>query len=34
MCGRYTLFADFEQLIERFDVNAAFDEEFSPLTIM
>ena len=28
MCGRFMLFTDFEQLIERFDVNAAFDEEF------
>jgi len=27
MCGRFTLFADYEQILERFDVDVAFDEE-------
>ncbi|MEK3995392.1 hypothetical protein MKY29_11615 [Psychrobacillus sp. FSL K6-2365] len=27
MCGGFTLFADFEQILERFDVDVAFDEE-------
>ena len=31
MCGRFTLFADYEQILERFDVDVAFDEEnYSP----
>ncbi|SES45665.1 SOS response-associated peptidase [Psychrobacillus sp. OK032] len=31
MCGRYTLFADYEQILERFNVGVAFDEEnYSP----
>lgn len=27
MCGRFTLFTDYEQILERFDVDVAFDEE-------
>ncbi|MEH6944203.1 SOS response-associated peptidase [Bacillus sp. JJ722] len=27
MCGRFTLFADYEELIERFQIESAFDEE-------
>lgn len=27
MCGRYTLFADYEELIERFQIVSAFDKE-------
>lgn len=31
MCGRFTLFADYEQILERFDVDVAFAEEnYSP----
>ena len=31
MCGRFTLFADYGQILERFDVDVAFDEEnYSP----
>ncbi|SFP99356.1 hypothetical protein SAMN05421670_0562 [Psychrobacillus psychrotolerans] len=31
MFGRFTLFADYEQILERFDVDVAFDEEnYSP----
>lgn len=31
MCGRFTLFANYEQILERFDVDAAFGEEnYSP----
>ncbi|KQL35123.1 SOS response-associated peptidase [Psychrobacillus sp. FJAT-21963] len=28
MCGRYTLFTNYEQLMDRFDVAVAMDEEF------
>lgn len=27
MCGRFTLFADYDEILERFDVDVAFDEE-------
>jgi len=27
LCGRFTLFADYEQILERFDVDVAFDGE-------
>ncbi|WP_080847706.1 SOS response-associated peptidase [Cytobacillus gottheilii] len=27
MCGRFTLFSDYEEIIERFDIEAAIDEE-------
>ncbi|MFJ7826665.1 SOS response-associated peptidase family protein [Psychrobacillus sp. NPDC096623] len=31
MCGRFTLFADYEQFLERFDIDAAFEEsDYSP----
>lgn len=31
MSGRFTLFADYEQIIERFNADATFDEElYSP----
>lgn len=31
MCGRFTLFTDYEQILERFDVDIAFNEEnYSP----
>lgn len=31
MCGRFTLFADYEKILERFDVDVAFDKEnYSP----
>jgi len=31
MYGRFTLFADYEQILELFDVDVAFDEEnYSP----
>ncbi|QFG00417.1 hypothetical protein PB01_17305 [Psychrobacillus glaciei] len=31
MCGRFTLVADYEQILERFDVDVTFDEEnYSP----
>lgn len=27
LCGRFTLFTDYEQILKRFDVDVAFDEE-------
>lgn len=26
MCGRFTLFADFNDILERFDIDVAFEE--------
>ncbi len=32
MCGRFTLFSDYETIMERFDIEAAFDESEYPFS--
>lgn len=34
MCGCFTLFADYGQILERFDVEVAFDEKTISLILM